>query len=87
MTLRAHDQLRAVLNHRINTGTMTLKLLHRKTGICCSHLSNWRLGRRALSVDAMADIAHALGFNAELVPLADPMQARSPRDARLPIAP
>lgn len=84
--LRAHDQLRAVLNHRMNTGTMSLQLLHRKTGIGCSHLSNFRLGRRALSIHAMADIAHALGFQAELVPLADPVQVRTPRDARLPVA-
>jgi transcriptional regulator with XRE-family HTH domain len=74
--LRAHEQLRAVLNHRINSGTMSLALLHRRTHIGVSHLSNWRLGRRALSIDSMSAIARALGFDAELVPLADPDQIR-----------
>ena len=72
--LRAHAQLRAILETRIQRGTMSLSLLHRKTHIGASHLSNFRHGRRALSIASMSAIARALGFDAELVPLADPDQ-------------
>ena len=83
--MRAHEQLRAALSHRINRGTMTLSLLHRKTGIGCSHLSNFRHGHRALSVESFDAIARALGFDAELVPIADPRISQSARPARLPV--
>jgi transcriptional regulator with XRE-family HTH domain len=87
--IRAQAQLRVILQHRIDRGTMSLLLLSRKTGIGTSHLSNWRHGNRAASLQALHAIAHALGFRVELVPIAGETAPPEPRGraARLSMGP
>lgn len=63
------EQLRAVMNHRIQNGTMTIKLLSAKTGLKPSHLCNFLHGYRRLSLDSMSLVMEAQGLTVELLPI------------------
>jgi hypothetical protein len=64
-----HEQLRDVMNHRIQNGTMTCKLLSMKTGLKPSHLCNFLHGYRRLSLDSMSRVMKVQGLTVELVPI------------------
>jgi hypothetical protein len=63
-----HHQ-RQALNYRIQHGTMTVKLLHQKTGLSQAHLSLFIHARRNLSISAMDKVLLAQGFDVQVVPL------------------
>lgn len=64
-----HFRLRGVLNHRIQRGTMSGKLLASLTGLGRSQVSNFLHGQRRLSIDSMDRVLKALSMGIEMVPL------------------
>ena len=62
------SQVRDVLNRRINRGSASLTTIANKSGLGCSHLSNFRNGKRSLSADALAALISALDLEVEIFP-------------------
>ena len=71
--------VRAIVERRIQRGTMSVTLLARKTGLAPSHVSNFLHAKRQLSIDSLQRILTALGLKLEIVP-AHPIESR-PTDA------
>jgi transcriptional regulator with XRE-family HTH domain len=70
MTIHAaQEQLRGLLQRRIERGTMSVTLLSRKTGLGQSHVSNWLHAKRNLSIAALDAIMRALEMDTELLPI------------------
>ena len=69
MNLReTNARCRELMQRQIDRGTMSITLLSLKTTIGQSHLSNFRQGRRRLSVEALSRVISALGLELELLP-------------------
>jgi transcriptional regulator with XRE-family HTH domain len=66
--MQLHEQVRSILDRRINRGSTSLAAIAGKSGVGCSHLSNFRHGKRSLSVAALAAVISALDLDVELFP-------------------
>ena len=66
--MNLQDQVRDVLNRRINRGSTSLTQIAGKSGVGCSHLSNFRNRKRCLSSDSLAAVISALDLQVELFP-------------------
>lgn len=66
--LEVNARLRVLLDRQIQRGSMSNKLLAKKTAIGQSHLSNFLRQRRQLSVKSLSQVINALGFELELLP-------------------
>ena len=67
--IKVHEQTRSVLNHRIQHGTMTIKLLAALTGISVSHLCNFTHGVKVLGLYSLYKVMHALDLDCEAFPI------------------
>jgi len=61
------DQARRILQRRINEGKMSTKLLAFKSKLKPPAISNWKAGKRGLSIEALSRILAALGVELILV--------------------
>lgn len=67
-----HDQLRPLIQKRIDAGRLSVKLLAAQTRLDPATISNFARGRRRLSVHTLSLILAATGFEAEILPKNQP---------------
>lgn len=72
-----HQCLRLELVRRIQRGTLTVTLLSRQTGLAQAHVSNFLLGKRGLSLNAMDRVLRAQHL--ELRDMFPDQEKRSPQ--------
>lgn len=70
------QKLRQITDHRIQRGSMSIKLLHKLTGISQAHLSNFLHGKRHISTEAADRILAAQGMCIELCPIEPRQQGK-----------
>lgn len=73
-----HESLRLELVRRIQRGTLTVSLLSRQTGLAQGHVSNFLLGKRGLSLNAMDRV-----LRAQRLELDDLLPDREKRNAKI----
>jgi hypothetical protein len=81
-----HERLRRQLMHRIQRGSATVSLLSRQTGLGTSHISNFLLGKRHLSLEAADRVMAAQHISAaDLLSSAEQRSSVSEESALVPV--